>query len=399
MKLLRDLFREHVAQTSGEPLGMEVERAEGVFLYGSGGRRVYDLISGVSVANVGHGRPEVVEAVQEQAGKYMHAMVYGELVEAPQVRLATRLAEVLPEGLDSVYFVNSGAEAIEGAVKLAKRATGRRKMVAFRRAYHGSTHAGMSLMGPPEGDEWRRPFEPLLPEVEWLEFNDFEGLGRITGEVACVVAEVVQGEAGVRLPEEGFLQAVRRRCTEEGAMLVYDEVQTGMGRTGRMFAFEKWGVAPDILVLAKALGGGMPLGAFIARREVMSLLAHDPALGHITTFGGHPVSCAAGLAAMEVILGEGLMEEVEEKGAMFEEAMEAHSAVREVRRAGLLMAVEMGVPVEGLVRRMLEKGVMSDWFLFCDTAFRISPPLTITKEEIKEVCGIITKCLDEENFG
>ena len=394
---------------------IEVARAEGVYMWTPpteehpGGQRFFDLISGVSVSNVGHGRPEVVQAVQQQAAGYMHTMVYGEMVEAPQVRYATRLAGLLSPALQSVYFVNSGAEAVEGGLKLAKRATGRREILAFRNAYHGSTHGSLSVMSSPEGDEWRAPFEPLLPGVDWLTFNDFEGLSRISHETACVLVEPVQGEAGVRLSEPGFLAALRRRCDETGALLIFDEIQTGMGRcaphgqTGYaekksgLFAFERYGVIPDILCVAKAFGGGMPLGAFISSRETMGLLSHDPALGHITTFGGHPVCCAAGLAALEVLLDEGLIGKVEEKGALYEELLRGHPAVREIRRAGLLMAVELGdaARMYRMMELFRERGILSDWFLFCDTAFRISPPLVVTAGEIRESCGIIISCLDE----
>jgi acetylornithine/succinyldiaminopimelate/putrescine aminotransferase len=417
MKILRQQFLEHVAQTSPSPLMIEVARAEGVYLWTPpteeypAGQRFFDLISGVSVSNVGHGRPEVVEAVQRQAAEYMHTMVYGEMVQAPQVRYAARLAGLLPPELQSVYFVNSGAEAVEGALKLAKRATGRREMLAFRNAYHGSTHGSLSVMSSPEGDEWRAPFGPLLPEVDWLTFNDFEGLSRITDRTACVLVEPVQGEGGVRLPAPGFLQELRRRCDETGTLLVFDEIQTAMGRTGRnadggfgcaekttgLFAFERFGVVPDILCLAKAFGGGMPLGAFISSREISSTLSHDPALGHITTFGGHPVCCAAGLAALEVILSEGLHEAVDAKGALYEQLLAGHPAVREIRRAGLLMAVELGdsARMYRLMELFVKRGILSDWFLFCDTAFRISPPLTITEAEIRESSAIIVDCLDK----
>jgi acetylornithine/succinyldiaminopimelate/putrescine aminotransferase len=417
MKILREQFKAHVAQTSPSPLMIEVARAEGVFLWTQpteeypGGQRFFDLISGVSVSNVGHGRAEVVAAVQRQAADYMHTMVYGEMVQAPQVKYAARLAELWPETLQSVYFVNSGAEAIEGALKLAKRATGRRDIVAFRNAYHGSTHGALSVMSTPEGDEWRRPFEPLLPEVGWLTFNDFEGLSRgVTERTACVLIEPVQGEAGVRPPcgnghgdsgcaGENFLQAVRRRCDEVGALLIFDEIQTGMGRTGALFAFQKAGVVPDILCVAKAFGGGMPLGAFISSQRVMGTLSHDPALGHITTFGGHPVCCAAGLAALEVIIAEDLAQKAEAKGALYEQLLVGHPAVCEIRRAGLLLAVELGDAAKmfRLMELFRRHGIMSDWFLFCDTAFRISPPLTITVAEIRESCAIIVQCLDELN--
>ncbi|MDR2882237.1 MAG: aspartate aminotransferase family protein [Alistipes sp.] len=403
MRTLRQQFLEHVGQTSPSPLMIEVARAGGVYLWTPpcdghpGGRRFFDLISGVSVSNVGHGRPEVVEAVRRQAAEYMHTMVYGEMVEAPQVRYAARLAELLPEELRSVYFVNSGAEAVEGALKLAKRATGRRGILAFRRAYHGSTHGALSVMSSPEGDEWRAPFEPLLPGVDWLAFNDFNDLERVTRQTACVLVEPVQGEAGVRLPAPGFLQELRRRCDETGTLLVFDEVQTGMGRSGALFAFMKYGVVPDIMCVAKAFGGGMPLGAFISSRETMSGLSHDPSLGHITTFGGHPVCCAAGLAALEVILKEDLSASAETKGALCEELLCGHPAVKEVRRAGLLMAVELGDSAKmfRVMELFRERGVLSDWFLFCDTAFRISPPLVVTPAEVRESCAIISGCLDD----
>ncbi len=370
------------------------ERAEGVFFHSPEGKRYFDLVSGVSVSNVGHGNPRVVEAVQRQAARYMHLMVYGELVLSPQVEYATRLTEHLPDVLNSVYFVNSGAEAVEGALKLAKRYTGRQGILSFRNAYHGSTHGALSVMG---GGEWQEPFRPLLPGVGHLDYNDFSQLDRITGDTACVIVEPVQGEAGVRLPADGFLNALRRRCSDVGALLIFDEIQTGMGRTGEIFALTRYGVTPDILCLAKALGGGMPLGAFVSSRQIMSTLSHDPALGHITTFGGHPVCCAAGLAALEFIRDEKLLEEVEAKGALYEQLVGAHPAVQEIRRCGLLMAVELGSPerMHAAVGGLIENGVMSDWFLFCDTAFRISPPLTITEEEIRESCRIILRVLSE----
>lgn len=375
---------------------VEVERAEGVYFYTPEGKRYYDLIAGVSVSNVGHCNPQVVKAVQEQAAKYMHVMVYGELVETPQVRYAKLLADHLPAAIDAVYFLNSGTEAVEGALKLAKRYTGRTEMISMRRAYHGSTHGAMSMMGQPEGEEWKQAFRPLLPDTKAIEFNDFEALEQITERTACVLAEPVQGEAGVRPPKCGYLEALRRRCDEVGALLIFDEIQVGMGRTGKMFASERYGVTPDIICLAKALGGGMPLGAFAARHEVMDTLQTNPVLGHITTFGGHPVCCAAGLAAMEYILENKLLESVEAKGALYESLLKDHPAVKEVRRAGLLLAVELGES-EKLYRMMelfKELGILSDWFLYCDTAFRISPPLTITEAEILESTLLIREALD-----
>lgn len=394
--ILRNQFLAHVAQTSPSPMLVEVARAEGVFFHTPEGKRYYDLVAGVSVSNVGHANPCVVRAVQEQAARYMHVMVYGELVETPQVAYATRLAELLPEPLDSVYFVNSGAEAVEGALKLAKRHTGRTELVSMRRAYHGSTHGAMSVMGAPEGEEWKGAFRPLLPDVRAVEFNDFGAVATITERTACVLVEPVQGEAGVRLPQPGYLEALRRRCDEVGALLVFDEIQTGMGRTGSLFAMQKYGVTPDIVCLAKAFGGGMPLGAFVARREVMASLQTNPVLGHITTFGGHPVCCAAGLAALEYLLDHRVVEQVEAKGALFENLLQGHRAVREIRRSGLLLAVELGSsePLYRLMGLFKEAGIMSDWFLFCDTAFRISPPLTISEEEIRDCVTLILGCLD-----
>lgn len=397
MELLRTAFLRHVGQTSPSPLMIEVARAEGVFFYTPEGKRYYDLVSGVSVSNAGHGNPAVVRAVQEQAGRYMHIMVYGEMIERPQTEYAARIASLLPEPLDSVYFLNSGAEAVEGALKLAKRATHRTEIISMRRAYHGSTHGAMALMGAPEGEEWKNAFRPLMPDVRSIEFNSFEALQTITERTACVITEPVQGEAGVRPPQEGYLQALRKRCDEVGAMLIFDEIQTAMGRTGELFAMQKYGVTPDIVCLAKAFGGGMPLGAFVAAHEVMNLLTENPVLGHITTFGGHPVCCAAGLAALEYILENDLARKAEAKGRLYEELLHKHPQVKEIRRSGLLLAVELGSS-EKMFRMMemfAERGILSDWFLYCDTAFRISPPLVITDEEIADSAHIILSCLDE----
>lgn len=397
MNILRKQFLAHVAQTSPSPLMVEVAHAEGSFFYTPAGKRYYDLVAGVSVSNVGHANPAVVRAVQEQAARYMHVMVYGELIERPQVAYAARLASLLPAPLESVYFVNSGAEAVEGALKLAKRFTGRPGIVSMRRAYHGSTQGAMCLMASPEGEAWKNAFRPLMPGFSAIEFNDFAQLERIDRRTACVVAEPVQGEAGVRPPAPGYLEALRRRCDEVGALLVFDEIQTGMGRTGALFAMQRYGVVPDIVCLAKALGGGMPLGAFVARHEVMDTLQTDPALGHITTFGGHPVCCAAGLAALDYLLDNRLLDEVEAKGALYEELLRDHPAVREIRRAGLLLAVELGSSdkLYRIMELFIEAGILSDWFLYCDTAFRISPPLTITQEEVRESARLILQCLNE----
>ena len=394
--ILRRQFLAHVGQTSPSPMLVEVARAEGSFFYTPEGKRYYDLVAGVSVSNVGHANPAVVRAVQEQAARYMHVMVYGELIESPQVAYAARIAAALPDPLESIYFVNSGAEAVEGALKLAKRFTGRTELISMRRAYHGSTHGAMSMMGAPEGEEWKGAFRPLLPDVRAIEFNDFDALQAVTRRTAAVLVEPVQGEAGVRLPANGWLEALRKRCDQSGALLIFDEIQTGLGRTGHLFAMQKYGVTPDIVCLAKAFGGGMPLGAFISSKKIMDSLQSEPVLGHITTFGGHPVCCAAGLAAYDYLVENGIVEQVERKGARYEALLGDHPQVREIRRSGLLLAVELGSS-EKLYRIMeffKEAGILSDWFLFCDTAFRISPPLTISDEEIRDSAQLIRACLD-----
>lgn len=394
--ILRKQFLEHVGQTSPSPMMIEVERAEGSFFYTPEGKRYFDLVAGVSVSNVGHGNPEVVRAVQKQAADYMHVMVYGEMVERPQVEYARRIAELLPGELDCIYFVNSGAEAVEVALKLAKRYTGRTELISMRRAYHGSTHGAMSMMGAPEGEEWKAEFRPLLPDVKSINFNSFDDLEEITERTAGVLCEVVQGEAGVRLPDVEWLRALRARCTEVGALLIFDEIQTGMGRTGEMFAATKYGVTPDVVCLAKAFGGGMPLGGVAANRQILDSFTHNPCLGHITTFGGHPVCCAAGLAALNYLIDNNIVESVERKGAMFDERVSPHPKVKEIRRSGLLLAVELGSSdyLYRLMEIFKEEGIMSDWFLYCDTAFRISPPLTISDSEIEECCAIIAHALD-----
>ena len=395
--ILRRQFLTHVAQTSPAPQLIEVARAEGVYFYTPEGKEYFDLISGVSVSNVGHANSAVVEAVCRQARDYMHIMVYGEMVERPQVEYATLIASLLPEPLNRVYFLNSGAEAVEGALKLAKRYTARTEMISMRRAYHGSTHGAMSMMGFPEGEEWKNAFRPLLPDCKAIEYNNLDDLQQITERTACVLCEPVQGEAGVRLPKDGYLAALRRRCTEVGALLIFDEIQSGMGRSGEMFAMTKFGVTPDIVCLAKAFGGGMPLGAFVSSNEIMNTLQSNPVLGHITTFGGHPVCCAAGLAATRYLIDNKVVEDVERKGALFESLLSGHPNVVEIRRNGLLLAVELGSS-ERLYKIMdmfIERGILSDWFLYCDTAFRISPPLVITDAEIYKCVEIIVNCLND----
>ena len=389
----RQLFLQFVAQTSDSPAMIEIEKAEGIWLYSPDGRKYADLISGVSVSNIGHNHPAVNQAVKNQIDKYMHLMVYGEFIQAPQVQLARLLAENLPGSLSCTYFVNSGSEAIEGAMKTSKRYTGRPEVIAFKNAYHGSTQGALSILGD---ESFRNSFRPLLPGINLLQFNDFDGLERISEHVACVIIEPIQGEAGVRLPDEGFLNAVRDKCMETGSLLVFDEIQTGFGRTGTLFALQDYGVIPDILVLAKSLGGGLPLGAFISSPDTMAALKTDPVLGHITTFGGNPVSCSAGIASFEVLLQNRLFENITLKEQLFRKNLD-HLLIKEIRGKGLLLAVELGDPdlTNKMIIKSLEEGIILDSFLFCQTAFRISPPLIITEDEIREICERLIKILDE----
>lgn len=394
---LRELFFRHIAQTSPSPFGLEINRAEGVFLYGTDGRKILDLVSGVAVSNVGHANREVLDAVVRQVESHMHLMVYGEVIQAPQVEHATLLTSLLPESLNSVYYVNSGSEANEAAIKLAKRVTGRGEIISCYNCYHGSTQGVMSLM---TDEELKRSFRPLIPGVSHIRFNSIDDLKSINTRIAAVIVEPVQGEAGIIPPEPGYLEALRKRCDEVGALLIFDEIQTGFGRCGRLFAFQKYGIIPDIITLAKALGGGMPLGALVASGELMEKWQYNPALGHITTFGGHPVSCAAALASLRVLLREGWIDKVEGKSIRFAEKIKKHPAVREIRSSGLLMAVELGLPGAGerAVRQLLEEDVMTDWFLSSDTAFRIAPPLCISEEEIDLAVEKILRVLDRMVF-
>ena len=393
MRTNRQLFLQHIAQTSAAPLALEVVRAEGMYLWDVSGKQYLDLIAGISVSNIGHSHPEVVRAVQQQAEKYMHLMVYGEFVESPQVAYARLLAEHLPASLQGVYFTNSGAEAIEGAMKTAKRYTGRTEIIAFDNDYHGSTQGALSIIG----DEYfRNAYRPLLPGIRHLRFGDFDELSAITRDTAAVIAETVQGEAGIIRPEHRWFQQLRARCRETGALLILDEVQAGLGRTGTLWAFQAPGVVPDILVLGKALGGGMPLGAFIADQSILRVLTHHPVLGHITTFGGHPVSCAAGLAAFRVLSEQGWTDMVRQKEQWFREEL-IHPKIRAVRSAGLMMAVDLGSFEynKKVIDRCLEKGLLTDWFLFAPTCLRIAPPLIISEAQIRQAGAFIREALEE----
>ena len=389
----RQLFLLHLGQTSSAPLMLEIEKAEGVFMYGPGGRKYLDLVSGVSVSNTGHKHPSVVEAVKNQVDSDLHLMVYGEMIQSPQVKYAAKLASILPEKLSSIYFVNSGSEAVEGALKLAKRFTGRSRIIYFSNAYHGSTNAALSVQG---SEIYRNAFRPLMPGTVQIGFNDFGALDAIDDKTACVIIEPIQAEAGVLLPEKGYLELVRERCSRHGALLIFDEVQTGFGRTGKMFAIDRYGVVPDILVLAKALGGGMPLGAFISSGEIMSSLISNPRLGHITTFGGHPVCCAAGLASLEVIIDEKLSESCESKSAVFKKEL-IHPAIKSICGEGLLLAVQLRSHehVGKVIASAPVHGLVLDYFLFCNDAFRIAPPLIISDDEIKYACRQLLLLLDD----
>jgi acetylornithine/succinyldiaminopimelate/putrescine aminotransferase len=406
----RQLFFQHVAQTSDFPLALEIERAEGVYLYGAGSSRYIDLISGIGVSNVGHRHPAVLAAVQAQLDKYMHLMVYGEYVQGPQAQLAHALIETLegattPYGpISNVYFTNSGAEAIEGAMKVAKRFTGRTELISCHNAYHGSTQGALSLSGD---ENFKRNYRPLLPDVRHIHHGSFDDLAQITHRTAAVIMEVVQGEAGVRVPDPAYLRAVQVRCHEVGALLIFDEIQTGFGRTGTFWAFQDVGgmaVVPDILVSAKGMGGGMPIGAFMAPEPIMAVFKNNPILGHITTFGGHPVSCAASLATLETIRTQQLYAEAGRKGQLIKAHL-THPAIRAIRGKGLMLAVEFDSfevlkPIidraMGLLppTQPLDPGrphIITDWFLFCNNSMRIAPPLTITDDEIRLACAVISE--------
>ena len=389
---LRQLFLQHVAQTSDAPLALEIVKAEGCIMTAADGTAYLDLIGGISVCNVGHRHPKVVEAIKYQADQYLHLLVYGEMVQTPQVAYAKMLSEHLPSQLDSIYFTNSGAEATEGAMKLAKRATGRTGIAAFKRSYHGSTQGALSVMGD---EYWRNAFRPLLPGIDHLEYNNIDDLQRITHQTACVIAETVQAELGVLKPNPAWFLALRKRCDETGTLLVLDEIQVGFGRTGSLWGFEQYGIYPDILLLGKALGAGMPLGAFVASRTLMGALTHDPVLGHITTFGGHPVSCAAGLAGMSALLEERMIDGIPQKESLFHAELN-HSRIRAVRSAGLLMAAEFesDATCQAVIRYCLSRGLLTDWFLFAPHCLRIAPPLVISEDQVRKACSIIREACD-----
>lgn len=389
----RQLFLQHVAQTSDAPLALEIVKAEGSTLWDVNGKAYTDLIAGVSVCNMGHRHPAIIDAIKKQADQYLHLLVYGELVETPQVTYAHLLTRHLPSSLNSVYYTNSGAEAVEGAMKLAKRYTGRTEIVAFRQSYHGSTQGALSIIGD---EHWRNAYRPLLPGIQHLDYNSFDDLEFITGATACVIAETVQAERGVVAPSLAWMEALRNKCTKTGSLLVLDEIQTGFGRTGTLWGFEQLQVIPDIVLLGKAIGGGMPLGAFVANRQLMQSFTHNPILGHITTFGGHPVSCAAGLAATKALLEEHTIKQVKAKEKLFLSLLQ-HPEILSVRSAGLLIAVEFDSfeRNKSIIDRCIENGVLTDWFLFAANCMRVAPPLNISDEAIVSACNIIVSAIEK----
>jgi acetylornithine/succinyldiaminopimelate/putrescine aminotransferase len=392
MEFSQEVFLHSLAQTSPYPFQIPVERAEGVYLYTPDGKLYMDMISGIGVSAIGHRHPHVIRAIKNQLDKHLHVMVYGEYIQATPNLLAKKLASLLPASLNCSYFVNSGTEANEAALKLAKRCTGRTEIVSCKKSYHGSTHGSLSVSG---NETKKQAYRPLLPDVNFIEFNNLADLASITSRTACVIMETIQGDAGVRIPTKKYLQAVRKQCNETGALLILDEIQCGMGRTGKLFAFEHFGIVPDILTIAKAFGGGLPIGAFISSEKKMKTLTHDPMLGHITTFGGNPVCCASALATLEVIENENLISTVEAKGQLIEHLLK-HPKIKAMRRIGMLFAFDFETEaiVNNIVQHAKENGVICYWFLSHPNSFRIAPPLTITEEEIKKACTIILEAID-----
>lgn len=390
----RQLFLDHLGQTSKNPIGIEIEKAKGVFLYDKEGNDYIDLVSGVSVSNLGHGNPVIIDAIKNQLDKYMHLMVYGEFIQEPQVKFAEALTSILPKHLNTVYLVNSGSEAIDGAIKLAKKYTKRYEIISCKNAYHGSTHGALSIFG---GPSLKDPFRPLPTGVKHIRYNNFDDIKKISKKTAAVVIEPIQGEGGIILPKEDYLQKIRNRCDETGTLLIFDEIQTGFGRTGHYFAFQKFKVQPDILAIAKAMGGGLPIGGWVCDKNIMEALTENPELGHITTFGGHPVSAAAANANIRYLMNNNnLLKDVNDKSQLFYDGLINHPAVIEIRHCGLYMAVKLknSKNLYKIMEIFKDNGIISDWFIFDDEAFRISPPITINEKEIEIAVKRIIKSLD-----
>jgi acetylornithine/succinyldiaminopimelate/putrescine aminotransferase len=390
---LRLLFLNHNAQTTDFPLSLEITHAEGLFLFDQAGKKYLDLISGIGVSSIGHRHPKVIDAIKNQADRYLHLMVYGEYIQTPQTLLAAKLATLLPANLSSIYLVNSGSEAIEGAMKLTKRYTGRSEIIACKNSYHGSTHGALSIMG---NETFKQAYRPLLPDIRFIDFGEIAEIEKISTKTAAVFIETIQGEAGIKIADKTYWKALRAKCTETGTLLVLDEIQCGIGRSGKFTAFEHYDIVPDILVLAKALGGGMPIGAFISSADIMNALKENPILGHITTFGGHPLNCAAALATLEVLESENLIESVIDKGNLFKTLL-IHPEIIGVRGQGLMLAVQLKDFEfnKRVIDECIENGLIVDWFLHCDDSMRIAPPLTISTEEIQSACAIILAAIEK----
>ena len=395
MQTNKELFKKYIAQTSTfDAFVIDVAKAEGIYVWDKAGKEYMDMMSGIAVSNIGHRHPEVIKAIKEQVDQYLHVMVYGEFAESPQVKLAKRLADLLPDNLNMTFFVNSGSEAIEGALKLARKYNKRSEIIAFKGGYHGSTLGAVSILGD---EAYKQVFRPLIPDVKILEFNNIDVLDEITDKTSCVVTEVIQAGSGIRLPNKDFLLKLRKKCTETGTLLIFDEIQTGFGRTGELFAFKHYGIVPDVLCIAKSMGGGMPIGAFISSNIIMdSLNDGHPLLGHATTFGGHPVSCAASLAALEVLINENIMADVDAKAKLFKDYLQVHPNIKEIRNVGLFMAIELkdASNIEMLVESCMNNGIITYWFLYNHNSLSIVPPLTIINDEIKEACTRILKSLE-----
>ena len=390
---LRQLFLNHNAQTTDFPLSLEITHAQGLYLIDQDGKKYLDLISGIGVSSIGHRHPKVIEAIKNQADRYLHLMVYGEYIQTPQTLLAAKLASLLPSNLSSIYLVNSGSEAIEGAMKLAKRFTGRSEIIACKNSYHGSTHGALSIMG---NETFKQAYRPLLPDIRFIDFGEIAEIEKISTKTAAVFIETIQGEAGIKIADKTYWKALRAKCSETGTLLVLDEIQCGIGRSGKFSAFEHYDIVPDILVLAKALGGGMPMGAFISSAAIMNALKENPILGHITTFGGHPINCAAALATLEVLESENLIESVIDKGNLFKKLL-IHPEIIAFRGQGLMLAIQLKDFEfnKRVIDECIENGLIVDWFLHCDDSMRIAPPLTISTEEIQSACGIILAAIEK----
>ena len=389
----RSLFLDFVGQTSPFPLALEVEKAKGIYVYSSDGNKYMDLISGISVSNLGHGNKKIVKAVQDQAARYMHTMVYGEHIQSPQVEFAKKLTDFLPKNLNSVFYTNSGSEAVEGAIKLAKRYTGRYEIVVCRNGYHGNTHGAQSLM---DNEYLSQAYRPFVPGIKFINYDDIESLDLITNKTAGVITETIQGDIGIKVASDEFINALKEKCDEVGALLVFDEIQTGFGRTGKLFAFEHYGVVPDVLLIAKAMGGGMPTGALVANRDVMKVFTNNPILGFISTFSGHPVSIAAAIASFDELISRKLIDEVNHKERLFLKHL-VHPAIKVIRSKGLFFAVDLGDGdfVKRVINIAYKNGVLMDWFLYNEQSFRLAPPLIISDEEIIKACDIITNAIEE----